>query len=125
MEVSAEADVGTQLSTEGAQVSLKSCQGKLSPQAVNERKNRSCRENPGMCQERGREGATEVLSKWQSRKMLCYSTRLAGDEHTAASICQGLRRDAANLTESLGGRFSCLNGYKSPLGQRVRENPLD
>lgn len=27
--------------------------------------------------------------------------------------------------ESLGRRFSCLNGYKSPLGQRVRENPLD
>lgn len=71
MEVSAEADVGTQLSVEGAQVSLKSCQGKLSLRAVNERKNRSCRENPGMCQERGREGATEVLSKWQSRKMLC------------------------------------------------------
>lgn len=79
------------------------------------------RDVPGKRQRRNHRGFVKVAEQENA----LYSTRLAGDEHTAASICQGLRRDAANLTESLGRRFSCLNGYKSPLGQRVRENPLD
>lgn len=108
---------------EGVQVSLKTHQEMLSPRAVNERKNREgriffpCRENPGMCRGKGsgKATATEVLSKQQSRKMLCTAF-WAGDKHRVA---QFVRKDAANLlSESPGRRFICLNGCKKPFGTR-------
>lgn len=78
-----------------------------------------CRENPGMC--RGKEAAKEPQAQRfcpSGRAGKCSVEHRAGRRGAhSSSICQGLRKDAANLlSESLGRGFSSLNGYKKPFG---------
>lgn len=105
------------VSVEGLQVSLETPQG-------------SCHHGLWMRGRTGKiqggrssEGATakEVLSKWQSRKMLCTAF-CTGDEHTAAQFVKGSEKVLQSCwVRGQVGDLAVWMAAKSPLGQRVRE----